>query len=639
MTHMFTILIFFLLVKDSTPLYDNPLFNGKCNHDQSIVKLKVGGTPSKICAPRCTTNQQCPSSDITAAKGRCIRVSKRDLCILGCTTAADCPKSAICYTTPQLGLCLYQSQVKTTDTLMIPPSNKMKVPTTKSFNSFTSSVARTKLNPKPKIPVRTARTHCVDACSIFTFNGVCNDGGNNEKYASCELGADCNDCGPREIKKEFPPATHRVKKYETLNGIAEKWGVRAGALQVWNRIGDPHLLQIDEEIVVTRRGHEDEEKKTLDIKSWSRAMRTAKAEALQKLVGPRLLSLANMFDTTVIASGSDSRTTPPCTIQTPLSLSKNSLPVISKRKLSDMLELEQTYGGGSAADAYWWSPSDCIATDTVAVVVPFRQRETFLPNLLARLHPLLRKQKLRYRIFIIEQVDSKPFNRAKLLNVGAVEATKHIPNDVWWSYPDLSTALSNICYVFHDIDLIPNSDATPYSCSKNAHPRHLSVFVDTHGSKCIYSEIFGGVTSITAQQMATVNGYSNLYWGWGGEDDDMSARIRRGANLKISRPVPCYKKAPNGFGGCSFEANCLDQVEQIPLYGNAANMAIKDVGHYTMVGGTKDSVNGAKTMNQKQAAQLIIADRRMHEEGLSTLDYSVVSTEHHGTYTRIKVEL
>ena len=32
-----------------------------------------------------------------------------------------------------------------------------------------------------------------------------------------------------------------------------------------------------------------------------------------------------------------------------------------------------------------------------------------------------------------------------------------------------------------------------------------------------------------------VNGYSNNYWGWGGEDDDMYARIVR-KDLKIERP-------------------------------------------------------------------------------------------------------
>ena len=75
--------ILLTLIQIGHTLYDNPLIIGKCLNGQSIVKLKVSGTPSKICAPKCNVDQHCPSSLITAAKGRCIRVSKRDLCILG----------------------------------------------------------------------------------------------------------------------------------------------------------------------------------------------------------------------------------------------------------------------------------------------------------------------------------------------------------------------------------------------------------------------------------------------------------------------------------------------------------------------------------------------------------------------------
>lgn len=39
-----------------------------------------------------------------------------------------------------------------------------------------------------------------------------------------------------------------------------------------------------------------------------------------------------------------------------------------------------------------------------------------------------------------------------------------------------------------------------------------------------YSTIFGGVSALTTDQFQKVNGFSNSFWGWGGEDDDMANR-------------------------------------------------------------------------------------------------------------------
>ena len=36
--------------------------------------------------------------------------------------------------------------------------------------------------------------------------------------------------------------------------------------------------------------------------------------------------------------------------------------------------------------------------------------------------------------------------------------------------------------------------------------------------------MFGGVTAFTAEQFKNANGFSNLFYGWGGEDDDIYNR-------------------------------------------------------------------------------------------------------------------
>ena len=52
----------------------------------------------------------------------------------------------------------------------------------------------------------------------------------------------------------------------------------------------------------------------------------------------------------------------------------------------------------------YWRPKDCYGRDRVAIVIPFRDRQTHLNILLKYLHPLLQRQQIKYRIFVVEQV-------------------------------------------------------------------------------------------------------------------------------------------------------------------------------------------------------------------------------------------
>lgn len=49
-----------------------------------------------------------------------------------------------------------------------------------------------------------------------------------------------------------------------------------------------------------------------------------------------------------------------------------------------------------------------------------------------------------------------------------------------------------------------------------------------------YADLFGGVSAVSREQFRLVNGFSNVFWGWGGEDDDMANRIKA-HGLHISR--------------------------------------------------------------------------------------------------------
>ncbi|CAH0589188.1 unnamed protein product [Chrysodeixis includens] len=165
----------------------------------------------------------------------------------------------------------------------------------------------------------------------------------------------------------------------------------------------------------------------------------------------------------------------------------------------------------------YFCPAHCRARYRVAIVVPYRDRKGHLAIFLRYIHPLLKKQQLEYRIFVVEQYGDEKFNKGTLYNIAFLESQRFGSWD---------------CLIFHDVDLIPEDERISYSCQDN--PTHMSPAVEAFGYKLPYRLIFGGVTSITPKQYKTVNGYSNLYWNWGAEDDDFYYRLQS-RNYTVAR--------------------------------------------------------------------------------------------------------
>ena len=51
-----------------------------------------------------------------------------------------------------------------------------------------------------------------------------------------------------------------------------------------------------------------------------------------------------------------------------------------------------------------WSPLDCGNTEKLAIIIPYRDRDEHLRIFLNHMHPILQRQQLSYRIFVVEQV-------------------------------------------------------------------------------------------------------------------------------------------------------------------------------------------------------------------------------------------
>ncbi|KAK5969582.1 hypothetical protein GCK32_003384, partial [Trichostrongylus colubriformis] len=152
-------------------------------------------------------------------------------------------------------------------------------------------------------------------------------------------------------------------------------------------------------------------------------------------------------------------------------------------------------------------PKGCRAASRVAVVIAMRDRYSHLRILLNHMHSFLTKQNLEYSIIVVEQVANQTFNKAK--------ANK-------WE-----------CYLFHDVDLLPEDDRNMHVCPTN-NPRHMAVAVNKHKYKLFYGSMVGGSVAFTRDQFYKTNGFSNRYWGWGREDDDMYKRIIL-AGFKVDR--------------------------------------------------------------------------------------------------------
>lgn len=108
-------------------------------------------------------------------------------------------------------------------------------------------------------------------------------------------------------------------------------------------------------------------------------------------------------------------------------------------------------------------PKTCIARYKVALVIPYRDRKMNLQLFLNHMHPFLNKQQIEYAIYIVEPVKNATFNRGLLMNIGFNEAMKETSK---WD-----------CFIFHDVDLLPEDERNIYGCSEI--PRHFSSAVST----------------------------------------------------------------------------------------------------------------------------------------------------------------
>ena len=140
----------------------------------------------------------------------------------------------------------------------------------------------------------------------------------------------------------------------------------------------------------------------------------------------------------------------------------------------------------------------------LGICIPYRNRESHLKVLLPHLTKFLNKKGIPHQFYIAHQTDDKLFNRGVMKNIAA----KH--------------AFEDGCdYVaFHDVDMLPENDNCDYSYPAE-YPTHIATKLSKYKYKLNYEQYFGGVVLMTKEHVEKTNGYSNGYWDWGMEDDDL----------------------------------------------------------------------------------------------------------------------
>ena len=167
----------------------------------------------------------------------------------------------------------------------------------------------------------------------------------------------------------------------------------------------------------------------------------------------------------------------------------------------------------------------------LGVIVPYRDREAHLIEFRESITKYLNDKDIPFELIIVEQIDDKPFNRGKLLNIGFIKAE----------------SLGCDYVAFHDVDMLPID--VDYSYSNDVYHLATNFTSDSDYTKEIFETYFGGVNLFPIESFKKIDGYPNDYWGWGFEDDEL---FRRCINNGIDTETIEFRNRIQSASGLKF---------------------------------------------------------------------------------------
>ncbi len=229
----------------------------------------------------------------------------------------------------------------------------------------------------------------------------------------------------------------------------------------------------------------------------------------------------------------------------------------------------------------------------LGVIVAYRNREEHLKQFPQYLTTFLTEQGINHEILIVEQTNDKFFNRGKLFNIGA-------------------ELICDKCdyFCFHDIDMLPQNASYAYVNHPILLANSVSQF-DNNNEQPVeiwdrHSSYFGGVILFSKEDFIKINGFSNNYWHWGYEDDDLFMRCLQCGLTPIAYTDGRYVSLPHEKAVSSSNNN--------PQF----NQYLANKKRY-----------------KKMRRGLIDLNR----DGLNSVNYAIIGTETNDLYRKILVEI
>jgi hypothetical protein len=144
----------------------------------------------------------------------------------------------------------------------------------------------------------------------------------------------------------------------------------------------------------------------------------------------------------------------------------------------------------------------------LGICIPYRNRKEHIDRLIPHLSKHLTNQGINHTFYVGHQIDDKLFNRGAMKNIASHYAFEDGCDYIAW----------------HDVDMLTYGEEGQilgdYSYPEET-PIHIATKLSKYHYGLGYDQYFGGVVLFTKEQAYATNGYSNEYWDWGQEDDDL----------------------------------------------------------------------------------------------------------------------